>query len=299
MQLREKVANMSTTLNELTSMVEKVNLIDEKTMKVKGSKKRRYETSSKMSSEKIQLESTNMMNDAVMSAVSDFDTELAFNPGSIFPSSELLSREETLSSLNTTAFVDDLMNAYDNDEMESLGFENVLCLSTPLPPIPQQTNSNPEIFFLKPAVVSEEHSPKANMKEAYNVFARTNLDPNLKEKLNKTLDLLPAQMQEMLVDKMVATIKRSDVFKNNVAKVTTSEQPLDFRVISPDMARTQTSCSISEENSNNSVNESDAKVPEADLQTAMRVLLTYMAKNNATKDNIVLNQIPSCVSVHA
>merc|ERR1712179_361965 len=112
------------------------------------------------------------------------------------------------------------MEAYDNDDMDSLEFASDLSFNEPLPPIPPETTSSADLTFLKPMIVPEESPPKKNETP----FVQTSkMDSDLKKKLSNTLDLLPVQMQEMLGDKMVATITNSEIFKTNITNDANSD----------------------------------------------------------------------------
>lgn len=301
MQLQEKVANMTSALDQLSNMVQNMNLAAPPQQQpvapeafspdlISGNKKRKMETEMPINTEQTFVGDSAMTDAATqpmtdMPSVPEFDNELAFHPGSMFPPTQAPVRETSTATMSSSAFIDDLMDAYDNDGMESLGIETESSFDAPLPPIqPQVVASNSDINFLTPASTSKETSPSVS--STSNSRA---LDPKLKEKLNDTLSLLPAQMQEMLVDKMVATITESEVFKTSV------EAPADASVasvvspLSPKSSGASTA-SLSEVPLKNG--------SEADLQTAMRVLISYMAKNGAIKNNNFSNKIPSCVSVH-
>jgi len=300
-QLKEKVANMTSALDQLSSMVQNIHLTAQTQSTeplmlttsdiIPGTKKRKMETDVQTNNEQ-NLSGDSIMADidapeiSEMPSVPEFDNELAFNPGSIFPSSQGPVRETSTATMSSSAFIDDLMEAYDNDGMESLDIETESSFSAPLPPMhPQVPVSNTEINFLAPTSNKEEvKTPPKNLSNS-----RT-MDPELKDKLNETLSLLPTQMQEMLVDKMVATITDSEIFKTSI------ETPADASV-----------ASVISPLSPKSVGASTASLPEvpvksgseADLQTAMRVLISYMAKNGAIKNTSFSDKIPSCVSVHA
>lgn len=297
MQLKEKVANMSSTLDQLSSMVQKINLTETQSPDVGGSKKRKVDPDVPMPVGSSFVGTDALMNDvdvqADLPSPPDFDAELSFNPGSIFPLTQQATRQNTMSTLGSSGFVDDLMQAYDNDEIESLGIESDASFTAPLPPVPLHCNSNSDLNFLAPAIVPEE-SPLKTEKESTQGNNGNTLDPKLKQRLNETLALLPTQMQEMLVDKMVATITNSDAFKNGS---TSTDIPCDASLVAPSTK----SCTSSLKDDASVSKDIETKNPEADLKTAMRVLVAYMSKSGATKPDAIcnkMNKVPSCVSVH-
>jgi len=294
LQLKDKVANMSSTLDELSNMMKKINLTESSELDLVGNKKRKVVSDFESEIEKSLIKEGNLMNrsenTSVEKDVNEFDTPLFFQPGDFFPPSQPPSRQNTMSTIGTSSFVDNLLEAYEDDEMEPLvsgGIGGDAHDVAPLIAIPQQSHSNSDFQFLVPAAVPED----TLIVEDNNVSSSGSaLNPQLKQKLNDTLELLPKQMQEMLVDKMVATITDSDIFKN----ITTSQKTKNATVVSSDKAQ------VSNESISNLSNNSEitSKSSDIDLETAMRTLVTYMAKNGATKSNAFCNEIPSCVSVH-
>lgn len=296
MLLREKVASMSSTLDQLSSLMEKMNVQEKPLSPVAGTKKRKVGIESPTDVANVYTGDASM--DPIDSesqdvpsypSLSQLDEEFMFQTGSMFAPSEVANRQTSTSSSSTSGFIDELMNAYENDEIDTLGVNSDISIPAPLPPIaPDIPSSNLDVNFMAPCVLPESRTDKEN-----NVPSNHNrsLDPQLKQKLNDTLSLLPTHMQEMLVDKMVSSISNSEAFRTNS---TTASDESVASIVSPLSPKSSVSM--------NSITDASVnKEPEADLQTAMRVLVTYMAKNGAIKNNKntpFADKIPSCVSVH-
>merc|ERR1719253_1615419 len=146
----------------------------------------------------------------------------------MFAPSEVANRQTSTSSSSTSGFIDELMNVYENDEIDTLGVNSDISIPAPLPPIaPDIPSSNLDVNFMAPCVLPESRTDKEN-----NVLSNRNrsLDPQLKQKLNDTLSLLPTHMQEMLVDKMVSSISNSEAFRTNS---TTASDESVASIVSP------------------------------------------------------------------
>lgn len=284
-QLKDKVTKMTTTLDELSTLMEKVQLNDKLVME-KGTKKRRINEF---------LESPNISNvEYALNELPSVDSEPVTRGGMNFPMSNRPVRQESMSS-SGSGFVNDLMDAYENDEMDSLGLDSDSSYIAPLPPLSIQSPNDEELIFpssgTTSSLVPEEVYSSGNTQPG-----KDGLSPDLKKKLNETLSLLPTPMQEMLVEKLVLSITSSDLFKNasqgcsipcdivTPIKTESSSVSVDESVSTPLTV-------VSDENKCGSMSDSE-------LKSAMRVLIAYMAKNGGNTNN-AFNKYPSCVSVHA
>jgi len=137
-------------------------------------------------------------------SVSHLD-EMTFNPSAIFPSESVLSAEdESASAESDEAFVDELFNAF-GDDMDI---------------IPDSILSAPVSRSLSPVSVSPAHtSVKEEENMAINTHARSNPnapDEKMMNNLSDALTLLPKNMQELLVNRLISTITSSDALKSHL-----------------------------------------------------------------------------------
>merc|ERR1719384_1027892 len=114
----------------------------------------------------------------------------------------LASRQESEgSTVSDDAFVDELLNAFedDNDALDSL----------PDPILSDDDLKLSETFLEKETTQQSAKHPNAP-------------DPQLMNKLSSALTVLPKDVQEMLVNKLIATITSSDALKSHLDAVTSS-----------------------------------------------------------------------------
>lgn len=285
-QLQDKVAQMTSTLDELSVMVEKINVTDQFPPEDVSMKKRKIDTAIEVIDDAV-MECPKLETNSHLA-----DNEIPLCLTQTFPPLEQPMRQESMSSTGTSGFVYDLMDAYDNDEMDSLGLDSDSSFIAPLPPLPVQSSNEIDMNFSSSSGVPDEVFSGSTS----NIGNASELNPKLKKKLNDTLSLLPIPMQEMLVDKMITSIMSSDMFKDAVS---ISEKPANIAI--PDEIKSA-AVPVEEVSSVSSINDGkekcEAQSGEVDLQTAMKVLLAYMAKNGGSISN-EFNKYPSCVSVHA
>merc|ERR1712154_530512 len=109
----------------------------------------------------------------------------------------------------------DLLDAYENDDMDSLEINSDSSFIAPLPPLPLQSIEADMNFANSESAPDAVYSHECCKNGSQHTF-----DPELKKKLNDTLSLLPVNMQEMLVEKMVSSIVSSEMYKNGVNGMT-------------------------------------------------------------------------------
>lgn len=312
-ELKDKVAKMTTTLDELSNMVSNINMNnDTATEEISGTKKRRV--TSDPVQETVVVDSA-MNEEFVFDGIPEFpctkplDDALEFSPSDMFidPLEPIGERQATMSTVDSTQFVDDLMQVYEMDSVcAPPQEENNDLMNLPLVPEPVLSSSNSIVQKPPSAVLVQEESQNSS----------NELDPQLKKKLNDTLCVLPVPMQEMLVDKIVTSIMSSDVFQNHSSNASNTDNsvpkevaikteenstlspcpsvdlpPIPSMESTPPVAATTTP-----------VSSSAAAAPEVDLQTAMRVLVAYMSKQGMTGSKpFATNNTasPNCVAVHA
>jgi HSF-type DNA-binding len=182
--LKKRIDAMTKNINELTSLVNKVSFIqDEKEVKVEdeqspGSKRKKTESTLPMAISP---------DDILSSSEMELD-DVAFDNVTYLPPLESSSRQTSeTSKLTDDDFVDHLFTAFEGED----DVDGLLCMEQ----------------YVTPAPVAPE--PEEN---------RNSPDPKLIKRLSDALSLLPKEMQEMIVDRLVANILGTDALdKGNKA----------------------------------------------------------------------------------
>lgn len=171
---------------------------------------------------------TTMDLDAVISSSTDSlsvdndMTSIAFTPANIFPSVPLepvLRQTSTSSSLSDAAFVDELFSALDGADMDILPepvtsaivpemIGSLSCMSIP--------NNREEVPVTPPDSPIYTTETNSNMSCQAN---KNSPDTELMKKLSDALTVLPKDMQELLVNRLIATITSSDALKAHLDSI--------------------------------------------------------------------------------
>lgn len=220
--LKDRIAKMTNNIDTLTNLVQNVNLEDKKvkmedTTQV-GSKRKKIDADDSNNSESA------MEVDAVMSA-GHFPAEnsdmsnITFTPANIFPTSEPLIRETSeASNISDAAFVDELFNALDSSDMDILPEPVSSDVVPEMVESSSSTTSIEDIPVTPPeSPISKEGTPSCQQHP--NAPA-----PELMDKLSDALTVLPKDMQELLVNRLIATITSSDALKAHLDAITESNE---------------------------------------------------------------------------
>lgn len=251
--LKNKLESMTANIDKLTNLVEDMKL--ERSIKVKDVAKFDVDNSVGIGNKRKKIDpnvdtNANAKNDVEKSttttptaavAANTCTTgltkkdEVTFTPGSLFPD-QVLSRGATttsnISNISDDAFVDELFNAFQDEDMDML------------PDMTSDTDADSADFSMnmsadmgmaiKPdPVVSTDLAPTAassgsapaavsNVTPAKGTNTKTHHnapDPELMAKLSEALTVLPKEIQEMLVNRLISTITISDALKAHVDKV--------------------------------------------------------------------------------
>jgi heat shock transcription factor 2 len=225
--LKDKIAKMTDNIDALTNLVQKVKL-DEKESKAEiethaGLKRKKMDVSS--------YESTTAMDtDEVLSSSAqsweendDGDIEsLSFTPATMFPAMTPLLQQDTTSNLSDEEFVDELFNVLDDCDMEIL--PDPIVVSGASPEIIQ--SSSPPTTLDELSVTPEKSKLKKDdvSLSSSNKNANNAPDADLMKKLSDALSVLPKDMQELLVNRLIATITSSDALKSHLDSITQSNE---------------------------------------------------------------------------
>eukprot|EP00550_Attheya_septentrionalis_P010475 CAMPEP_0198302920 /NCGR_PEP_ID=MMETSP1449-20131203/56621_1 /TAXON_ID=420275 /ORGANISM="Attheya septentrionalis, Strain CCMP2084" /LENGTH=425 /DNA_ID=CAMNT_0044005399 /DNA_START=62 /DNA_END=1339 /DNA_ORIENTATION=- len=178
--LKQRIESMSKNLDDLTSMVQTLTVSETE-------KKVNTESHTEKKRKTVQRMDSSDWPENVRSGTKVED--ISFTPGSIFPAAPYVRQNSVASNaVSDQEFVDDLFTAFDEDEMdlvESVPIEDTIELSAQLEP---STPTN------KP-------------------------DLALMNRLSDALTLLPKNAQELLVERLVATITSTEAMKNHVDAV--------------------------------------------------------------------------------
>lgn len=225
--LRARMANMATDIDKLTALVKNMMVVQQKQEantqygpEPTNKKRKVVPMPAAVPSSSVKVEAVAPIIPLHVSSLPDpseaTDADLfveemptmtteatPFAVGSMTPLSQV-DRFESLGSMNSVD--EDLLDLF-KDEI-SMGNDFALSDKTVLPDVPtsmaKPVVAKPTVEKPKLALVSP---PKA-------------ADPEMVEKLNRTLASLPQPMQELFVERLVATIADPEAFKNHVEAVT-------------------------------------------------------------------------------
>mmetsp|Transcript_573 Transcript_573/g.815 ORF Transcript_573/g.815 Transcript_573/m.815 type:complete len:447 (+) Transcript_573:159-1499(+) len=200
--LKKRIEAMTKNIDDLTSLVSKVTIASAATPKPQQQPENKVTppaSTTKATPIKVLKEpetkrprtvtESQIRPENVISAPMDIDADIKFTPATLFSergSSSSIKRETSQSSqLSDDAFVDQLFTAFGNED--PLDLEETL-------------------------VSTEDKKP--------NVFENNRPDPALMDKLSDALTVVPKDVQEMIVDRLVNAITSSDSMSKNLEAAT-------------------------------------------------------------------------------
>ena len=205
--LKDRIAKMSSNLDQLTALVNEITISDDSKASA-GSKRKLVKVEDVCSMSGYKSDDLSVHAPMLVATDDEMD-EIGLVPGEIFPSfsSSLnhpsvhaigcnpLSRQTSLSS--DDIFVDELFASFNDESME---IEPVLSMNTPMHPQSEVFESKMmEDKCLSP---TPEHPNSP--------------DPVLITRLSEALTVLPRDVQELLVNRLIATITGSDSVMNHL-----------------------------------------------------------------------------------
>ena len=235
--LKDKIAKMTDNIDNLTSLVQNVKLEETKSQAEDehvhaGAKRKKVDDNGpSLSTLSTQEQTTSAvqaeLDDVIMSSSTDSingndDLEtISFTPSSIFPTTTtaLLRQDSQTSALSDEAFVDELFNALDNSDME------VLPEPAPTQILPEKivlTSSPTSTMGDMPVTPESKQIIKQEGSMVPYIPNQNAPDPELMKKLSNALTILPKEMQELLVNRLIATITSSDALKSHLDSITAS-----------------------------------------------------------------------------
>lgn len=204
--LKDRIALMTSNIDQLTSLVQNITM-NEKVIKVEETPQEITDDHVPLGTKRKKLDTpTTIVADCVPSTsslpVKNEMEGVEFTPGAIFPL-EFPSRQDSLgSNISDEAFVDELFNAFGDSEM-------VGCLPDPI--LNHDVRQSSETMSSQVGGCENELPQHPNAP-----------DQQLMSRLSSALTVLPKDVQEMLVNKLIATITSSDVLKSHLDAVTSS-----------------------------------------------------------------------------
>eukprot|EP00559_Dactyliosolen_fragilissimus_P005798 CAMPEP_0184856884 /NCGR_PEP_ID=MMETSP0580-20130426/2049_1 /TAXON_ID=1118495 /ORGANISM="Dactyliosolen fragilissimus" /LENGTH=443 /DNA_ID=CAMNT_0027352147 /DNA_START=45 /DNA_END=1376 /DNA_ORIENTATION=- len=202
--LKERISTMSVNLDQITSLMRDAKLKDDYNSvntNETGAKRKKLDSVQSSLSMDIKMEdlgnpsADSMMPPIVPLSKTGENEPISFNPSVIFP----LETNERQSSFNTNStddsFVDELLNAFGDDDSDYILPDQVSSVDMPLTPVQ------------KPSMIPKVEDSPADSNAP---------DPALMNKLSDALTLLPKVTQEMLVNRLISTITSSDALKSHI-----------------------------------------------------------------------------------
>jgi len=208
--LKDRIAQMTTNIDQLTSLVQNITMSDKK-VKVEEISRDTIEETVLPGNKRKKLDAALPIiadcvpSTPVLPSKSEMDG-VEFTPNAMFPL-EFPTRQDSLgSNISDEAFVDELFNAFGDHETTG-------CL-------PEPVSSNDE----QPTSDSMSCSQDDEWKDDIPTPPHPNApDQQLMNKLSNALTVLPKDIQEMLVNKLIATITSSDALKCHLDAVTSDK----------------------------------------------------------------------------
>lgn len=213
--LKDRIAKMTNNIDTLTNLVQNVNL-EEKKVKTEdgaqvGMKRRKMDETEPTNSE------VPMEVDPVMSAGPSLSMNndlnapnIAFTPANIFPPGPLIREMSETSNISDAAFVDELFNALEGSGMEILPDPVTSDI------VPETIESSSPVSLPEDVAVTPPDSPvQQESNQSYQQHPNAP-DSGLMNELSDALTVLPKDMQELLVNRLIATITSSDALKTHL-----------------------------------------------------------------------------------
>ena len=200
-ELREHIASMSGDIERLTSLVRTMteNQFHDYTSGTNNKKRKILPCNSSTPAAPIVPLHVSSLPDPSRVTDADFLMEDALKEGKYIPGSLApLKKNDRFQSIES-------LNSADQDFLADLFGDNL----------------DDDLGFLESAVPDQMSSLDAPVVEKPSVEKPiSNVDPQLVKKLHDSLALLPPHLQELFVERMVASISRPDSFKHQVEAVT-------------------------------------------------------------------------------
>jgi len=250
--LKDRIAKMTDNIDTLTNLVQNVTLEEKKGQAVDTCTTSACAPSVSVGTKRKKVDYPSphdMEMDAVMSSgtvtctgvgglpLADSETNdisnIAFTPGNIFPSGPLMRANSESSNVSDVAFVDELFNALDDSDMNMdilpdpvtsdvvpEVVESSDCSTGDLSIAPPDTTS---ICTLMPVKLESDVTRTGTITSTnMNTACQQNPnapDPKLMNKLSDALTVLPKDMQELLVNRLIATITSSEALKAHLDSI--------------------------------------------------------------------------------
>jgi len=197
--LKERIASMSKNIDDLTCLVQNMAVKTEEEPLPSDSKKRKTHPAPQ-----IQLHLQEQ--DVVMGdAMQDMD----FHPGTIFPSSGTSRQQSVTSEISDQAFVEELFGDFEDD----IGISDPLSAELDTQCCPQISPAPLEPEPIAQPVPITQPDPVTSSCD------NNSPNPELMSKLSNALGLLPTNVQEMLVNRLVTAITNTDAIKSQINAV--------------------------------------------------------------------------------
>mmetsp|Transcript_34181 Transcript_34181/g.68925 ORF Transcript_34181/g.68925 Transcript_34181/m.68925 type:complete len:544 (-) Transcript_34181:2735-4366(-) len=221
-ELRDRIAAMSKNIDDLTSMVHNIKVQDDNNASAAvaandhdhavGSKRKKIGGTTTAARDSG---ASDMLVDEVTSCGGSGIDSIAFTPGSIFPTpAAAVGMSRQSSTISDDAFVDDLFNF---DEAGLLDLTSA-----------DHDQRQPTVAMLEPEpepVLSTPMAPPSHLvqeKQSGTNDESNRPDPKLMKELTDALTLLPREMQEMLVNRLISTIISTESLKSHIDAVSTT-----------------------------------------------------------------------------
>jgi hypothetical protein len=214
--LKDRIAKMTDNIDTLTNLVQNVNLGEKKIKKedeaqVGNKRKKVTEMETLNDTDSMQVD-TVISSAALPLAMSNDMSNITFTPSNIFPAGAAIRTNTETSNISDAAFVDELFNALDSGDMEALPDPITSDI------VPEMVESSSTALAKDMLETPPESPMKHEEKSCPHHFNAPN--PELMNELSDALAVLPKDMQELLVNRLIATITSSDSLKAHIDSIT-------------------------------------------------------------------------------
>jgi len=223
--LKDRIAKMTNNIDTLTSLVHNVTL-EEKKIKTEenvpvGAKRKKMDETATINSapqstptntSAMEIDPCVVGSGAFPLAANNDISNIAFTPSNIFPAGPLLRENSENSNISDVAFVDELFSALDSSDMEMLPDPITSDI------VPEMVESS-SVTFTQDVPVTPPDSPQQDFGQSCQQHPNSP-DPALMNELSDALTVLPKDMQELLVNRLIATITSSEALKVHLDSIT-------------------------------------------------------------------------------
>eukprot|EP00567_Pseudictyota_dubia_P000193 CAMPEP_0197464964 /NCGR_PEP_ID=MMETSP1175-20131217/64296_1 /TAXON_ID=1003142 /ORGANISM="Triceratium dubium, Strain CCMP147" /LENGTH=508 /DNA_ID=CAMNT_0043000967 /DNA_START=99 /DNA_END=1625 /DNA_ORIENTATION=- len=297
--LKERIAVMSKNIDDLTNLVQKMAVSPPAASRsaVGGPKRTKVKQEPL---EEIAMPPVSVGEPDVVSS------SLNFSPGAMFPSTPP-SRQQSLTSTSVSddEFLDDLVHVLEDGNMDDLARDSVIVGPDSVPSalddlVHVLEDGNMDDLARDSVIVGPDSVPSAPVSPTpqKDIVSRgqNRPDPKLMDELGDALSVLPKDVQEMMIKRLISTITSKDSVKGHV-----------------DAASALSKAAVVECDQGKSANKSSAvpqvpqsritkQVPDAGLPVAaaaLGALLSQYGMANAEKANICMpKSISPAIMVH-